>query len=168
MSTRFTGIAFGTGPVGYQEGLSEEKIREVVEKIDAETKEAGLPWWAGVFNPDIVKLAEIKRGECNCAKEERKRAAHGEMTEKPEETPDEKYMRDMEVKRREIHKADEKIVEALFWATTGLRRGIELLGDDISKSEATAVMDAMAGLCREMSKLRSSMNDEQNFTGFGA
>ena len=149
-------IEFGAGPVGYQ-GDKDEKIREVVEKINKETEAAGLPWWAGMFNPEIVKLTNIEQGQCNCAKEASKRA----------ETQEEKMDREMEAKRACMREADEKVIKALSWATKGLEKGAALLEGDVSKAEAMGVMDTMAGLCEAMSKMRSSMNGV-SFYGYGA
>lgn len=77
-----------------------------------------------------------------------------------------RLIKDMEAKREGLRKADEQIIAALSWATKGLEKGVEWLDRGISGPESMAVMDTMAGLCKEMSKLRSSMNDAPNFTGF--
>ena len=78
-----------------------------------------------------------------------------------------RLIKDMEAKRESLRKADEQIIAALSWATKGLEKGVEWLGKEISGPESMAVMDTMAGLCKEMSKLRSSMNDAPNIMGYG-
>lgn len=133
MSTRFTGIAFGAGPVGYQ-GDKEEKIREVVEKINKETEAAGLPWWAGMFNPEIVKLANIEQGQCNCAKEEPESAKCGETDRKPEETPEERKIRELGEQRERLRRADELVITAIRLEIFGMEKLEALLDREDTKS----------------------------------
>lgn len=60
-------INFSTVPVGFLQNDNEEMIKKLAEKIKKETEEAGLPWWAGLFNSKIIEAAGIKRCECMCA-----------------------------------------------------------------------------------------------------
>lgn len=78
-----------------------------------------------------------------------------------------RLIKDMESKRESLRKADEQIVEALSWGTKGLEKGVAWLDKGISGPETMAVMDTMAGLCKAMSVLRSSMNDAPNIMGYG-
>ena len=80
-------INFGDGPIGYPPFGNEKQLRAIadenekllralVDEIGKETKEAGLPWYAGLFNPKIFEAAKIaeeeknNRAECNCMAEE--------------------------------------------------------------------------------------------------
>lgn len=152
-------ISFGVGPVGYQEGLSEEKIRGVVEKINAETKAAGLPWWSGVFNPEIVKLAEIERGTCNCAAEEPESAEGSETAETPEDTPEAKQFREMEEQRERISRADELVIQAIHMEVSGMEKLEELLkSTDVKSTLALEYARNIAEAGNTVARLRGSMS----------
>ena len=60
-------INFSTVPVGFPQNNNEEMLKKLAEEIKKEVEEAGLPWWAGIFNPKIIEAAGIKRSECKCA-----------------------------------------------------------------------------------------------------
>ena len=158
MSTRFTGIAFGTGPVGYQAD-KDEKIREVVEKINKETEAAGLPWWAGMFNPEIVKLANIEQGQCNCAKDEPESARCSETARKPEETMGERQIRELEERREKLRRADEAVVKAIEAASESVEWGRRRLEEkEMNIYEQSTTMEWMVKNAETVAKLRQSMN----------
>lgn len=157
-------ISFGVGPVGYQEGLSEEKIREVAEKIDAETKAAGLPWWTGVFNPEIIKLAEIKRGECNCAAEATESKENDGLTEETLET---KQFREMEEQRERIRRADELTTTAIRMEIHAMETLERLLDQEDTKSTlAIEYARNIAEAGNVVARLRGSMGGVP-FYGYG-
>lgn len=166
MNTRFTGIAFGTGPVGYQAD-KDEKIREVVEKINKETEAAGLPWWAGMFNPEIVKLANIEQGQCNCAKDEPESARCSETAGKPEETMEERQLREMEEQRERLRRADELVIRTICMEVSGMERLEELLKSEDTKSTlALEIARNIAEAGNVVARLRGSMSGAP-FYGFG-
>ncbi len=151
-------ISFGVGPVGCHEELNEEKIREAVEKINAETKAAGMPWWAGVFNPEIFKLAELKRGTCNCAAEEPESAESSGMAETPEETPEEKQFREMEEQRERISRADELVIQAIHMEVSSMEKLEELLkSTDVKSTLALEYARNIAEAGNTVARLRGSM-----------
>lgn len=168
-------ISFGVGPVGCHEELNEERIREAVEKINAETKAAGPPWWAGVFNPEIVKLAEIKRGTCNCAAEEPESAEGSEAAETPAETPEEtpeetpavKRLREMEEQRERISRADELVIQAIRVEVDSM----ETLARKMTCTDATSTLALeyarnIAEAGNTVARLRGSMSGAP-FYGYG-
>ena len=148
MNTRFTGIAFGTGPVGYQAD-KDEKIREVVKKIEKETEEAGLPWWAGLFNPEIVKLASGEGCECNCATEETtdKRIGETKIEKKIEAIKEEnkKLVEEVKEKRRERFERMDKV------SLMALEYSMGKVADAIGRADTT--IDQIIELSKTMAEL---------------
>lgn len=151
------GINFGTGPVGYQEGTSEKQIKELVEKIEEETKAAGLPWWASIFNPEIFKLAELKRGECNCAEQKDPVTALGEknIREKIEKLKEENAVLRDERNNRQIelyNRANEKCMTAL----EAMEAGMEKLQTSVVENDLT--FEQLGDLTEKLAKLGSSIS----------
>lgn len=161
MSTRFTGIAFGAGPVGYQ-GDKEEKIREVVEKINKETEAAGLPWWAGLFNPEIVKMAGEARCECNCAKQKDPVTERGEekMSEKNQKLREERdALRDARSRQIELYsQANEKCMTALEAMEAGMKKlQSAVVGNNLTFEQFGDLTEKLARLGSSVSMVRMSM-----------
>ena len=59
-------IDFGKGMLDPTKDIDEKRIHDIVQEINKETTEAGLPWWAGMFNPKIVEASKLKTRECTC------------------------------------------------------------------------------------------------------
>lgn len=159
MNEKITGINFGVGVFETKKGYDDEKIKAVVESIEKETKDAGLPWWAGMFNPKIVELAEIKRGECKCGEPEEEGNSRGDVAKEPEETPEEKQFREMEEQRERIRRADELVIDAIRAEVTSMEKLEELLKSTDTKSPlALEIARNIAGTGESVARLRSSMN----------
>lgn len=165
MSTRFTGIAFGTGPVGYQAD-KDEKIREVVKRIEKETEEAGLPWWAGMFNPEIVKLVSGEGCECNCATEETtdKRIGETKIEKKIEAIKEEnkKLVEEVKEKRRERFERMDKVSLMML---EHIEYSMGKVADAICGADTT--IDQIVELSKTMAELASKATMMRMSIGFG-
>ena len=164
-------IEFGAGPVGYQ-GDKDEKIREVVKKIEKETEEAGLPWWAGLFNQEIVKLASAEGCECNCTEGENKSTGRGgcdcvkeererELREKIEKVKaeNERIRGELEERREKLRRADEAVVKAIESASESVEWGRRRLEEkEMNIYEQSTTMEWMVKNAETVAKLRQSMN----------
>lgn len=158
-------IEFGAGPVGYQ-GDKDEKIREVVEKINKETEAAGLPWWVGLFNPEIVKLAGGEGCECNCATEETtdKRIGETKIEKKIEAIKEEnkKLVEEVKEKRRERFERMDKVS---FMMLEHIEYSMGKVADAICGADTT--IDQIVELSKTMAELASKATMMRMSIGFG-
>ena len=155
-------IEFGAGPVGYQ-GDKDEKIREVVKRIEKETEEASLPWWAGMFNPEIVKLVSGEGCECNCATEETtdKRIGETKIEKKIEAIKEEnkKLVEEVKEKRRErFERMDKVSLMALEHIEYSMGRVANTIGRaDTTIDQIVELSKTMADLANKATMMRMSM-----------
>lgn len=150
-------IDFGAGPAGFNQENDDERFKAIVDEINKETKEAGLPWWAGMFNPKIVEAAHGGRSKCNCGEDDRVYVA----------THEEKQICDMEHQRERIKKADEQVIEAIVKANTALEKLEQLLSEsDLKSDEVVEISQNITAVCDTIAKLRSSINTNAPFYGF--
>lgn len=141
-----TGINFGFGTVNTKEVIDEEKIKALVEEIERETREAGLPWWAGIFNPKIAALAENK---CGCAEEKREK----------EREPSERE--NLNAMRRE---ADDMLLKAMRALSRGMTKIDELIDE---KKELKLTPGEIATLADKEARIGSAMAQVRINIGFG-
>ena len=150
-------INFGSGPVGFSQEIDEERLKAMLDEINKETKEAGLPWWAGMFNPKIVEATHSGISKCNCGEDVRVYVAPHE----------EKQICDMEHQRERIKKADEQVIEAIGKANTALEKLEQcLVENDLRCDEVVELSQNITAVCDTIAKLRSSMNINAPFYGF--
>ena len=167
MNEKISGINFGVGVFETKKGLDDEQIKNVIEKIDQETKAAGLPWWAGMFHPEIVKMANIEKGQCNCAKDEPEIARCSETDEKPEGMMEERQFREMEEQRERLRRADGLVIQAICMEVSGMERLAEMLKSEDTKSTlALEVARNIAEAGNVVARLRGSMSGAPVY-GFG-
>lgn len=149
-------INFGSGPVGLQQEIDEEQIKALVDEIDKETKEAGLPWWAGMFNPKIIEAAKINRSECNCDKQKDPVTARGEekMREKNQKLKEENaVLRDERNKQLNLYnRANEKCMTAL----EAMEAGMEKLQSSIVENDLT--FEQLGDLTEKLARLGSAVS----------
>lgn len=150
-------IDFGAGPVGFSQEIDEERLKALMDEINKETKEAGLPWWAGMFNPKIVEATHSGRSKCNCGEDDCIDVV----------THEKKQICDMEHQRERIKKADEQVIEAIGKANTALEKLEQLLVEnDLRCDEVIELSQNITAVCDTIAKLRSSMNTNAPFYGF--
>lgn len=155
-------IEFGAGPAGHQ-GDKDEKIREVFEKINKETEAAGLPWWAGMFNPEIVKLASAEGCECNCATEETtdKWIEEAKIKKKIEAIKEEnkKLVEEVKEKRRErFERMDKASLMVLEHIEYSMGRVADAIGRaDTTIDQIVELSKTMAELANKAAAMRRSM-----------
>lgn len=129
------------------------------EKINKETEAAGVPWWAGLFNPEIVKLASGEGCECNCAKDEPESARCSETDGKPEESMEERQVREFEEQEGRLRRADEAVVKAIEAASESVEWGRRRLEEkEMNIFEQSTTMEWMVKNAETVAKLRQSMN----------
>lgn len=149
-------INFGSGPVGYQKEIDEEQLKALVEEIDKETKEAGLPWWKGMFNPKIIEVSGIKRSECNCDKQKDPVTARGEekMREKNQKLKEENaFLRDERNKQLNLYnRANEKCMTAI----EAMEAGMEKLQSSIVENDLT--FEQLGDLTEKLARLGSAVS----------
>lgn len=144
--TKCTGVNFGFGTIETKEAIDEEKIKALVEEIDRETRKAGLPWWAGMFNPKITALVENK---CSCAEEKREK----------EHEPSE--MEKADAMRRE---ADDMLLKAMRAMSRGMETIDELIGE---KKELKLTPGEIALLADKEARIGSAMAQVRAYVGLG-
>ena len=155
-TTKCTGINFGFGTIETKEAIDEEKIKALVEEIDKETKEYGLPWWAGMYNPKIIEASGIKRSECNCDKQKDPVTARGEekilkKIKNLQEKND--VLRIEQNKQLDLYnRANEKCMTAL----EAMEAGMEKLQSSIVENDLT--FDQLGDLTEKLARLGSAVS----------
>ena len=149
-------INFGVGVFEKKTDFDEDQIKKLVEEIDKETKEAGLPWWAGMFNPKIIEAAHVERRKCNCAEQKDPVTARGEeiMREKNQKLKEENNaLRIEQNKQIELYnRANEKCMTAL----EAMEAGMEKLQSSIVENDLT--FEQLGDLTEKLARLGSSVS----------
>lgn len=130
---------------------TDEEIEKMSEKIMQEAQRQGLPWWSGIFNPEIVKAAFKDKPEQD---EKAKRR----------ETQFEKDMDDL----RKIQKERDKLMlEADKTVLDAIRCAAEMMKSLQEEEEEKGVIAmGAADLGRAIAAMRESLNQKHYPVGY--
>lgn len=136
--------------------VTEEEVKKLSDKIAQEAERQGLPWWSGMFNPEIVKMAFKDRPAENTEQEE---AA---------EQREAQFEQDMDDLRKIQKERDRLLLEADKAALEAIQTALDMMKSlqEVDEDKGVVAMGA-ADLGRAIAALRESMNQKHYPIGHG-
>lgn len=136
--------------------VTEEEVKKLSDKIAQEAERQGLPWWSGMFNPEITKMAFKDRP---AEKTEQEEAA---------EQREAQFEQDMDDLRKIQKERDRLLLEADKAALEAIQTALDMMKSlqEVDKDKGVVAMGA-ADLGRAIAALRESMNQKHYPIGYG-
>lgn len=138
--------------------VTDEEIREIGKKIMKEAEEQGLPWWSGMFNPEITKAA-LRAKDTKGSEEAAQEKARMER--------EAQFNKDMDDLRKIQKERDKLMLEADKTVLDAIQCAAEMMKSLQEEEEEKGVvaMDA-ADLGRAIAAMRESMNQKHYPVGY--